>query len=77
MYELQCKKCNGKMCVNPTIFKQKKTRCISCGVMQKLSEYWKSDSNGIFYHNIPLDVDKKEVAIPPKDKSLGILANEL
>lgn len=26
---------------------------------------------------IPLNVDKKEVAIPPKDKSLGILANDL
>jgi len=48
MYLLKCK-CGAVMHVNPPVLKQKKTRCLNCNNLQKISDYEKSDSQGFFF----------------------------
>ena len=45
-----CKRCGGIKLATPSMEKQKKTRCLDCGVLLLLSEFWKSDINSFFYN---------------------------
>ena len=47
--KFRCPVCRGEFYVNPSIFKQKKTRCLECNKMQDIEDYARTGyHDGIF-----------------------------